>query len=157
MSELCFKPLNEASPGDMIALMNNAHIGRHMPLLGARFSEDDCDAFLAAKMKLWDDHGFGPVAFYVDGDFAGWGGLQPEAGEADFALVLHPDYWGWGRRIFAAVRKRAFDEMGLSSITILFPPGRRNSGAIRRAGFVEDGAVTIQGCAFKRYRLRRPE
>jgi hypothetical protein len=35
----------------------------------------------------------GPWAFIVDGKFAGWGGLQPEEGDADLELVLHPDYW----------------------------------------------------------------
>ena len=44
---------------------------------------------------MWDEHGYGPWAFIINGEFAGWGGLQPEQGEADFALVLHPDFWGW--------------------------------------------------------------
>lgn len=34
------------------------------------------------------------LGFFVDGQFAGWGGLQQEDGDADLALVLHPDYWG---------------------------------------------------------------
>ncbi len=156
MSKLHFKPLYEASTGDIIALMNNDLVGRHMPLLGARFSETDCEAFLKAKKKLWDDFGYGPVAFFIDGVFAGWGGLQPERGETDFALVLHPDYWGWGRAIFEKIKKQAFGEMRLSSITVLFPPGRRNAKAILRAGFAEDGDLTIDGRVFRRFRLYRP-
>ena len=136
--------------------MNNEAVGRQLPLLAGGFSAADCAAFVKAKRALWDRFGFGPWAILIHGEFAGWGGLQPEQGDADFALVLHPRFWGWGRRIFERTRDHAFRTMGLASITILLPPSRTRISALARLGFVEDGAATVGGERFKRFRLHRP-
>ncbi len=153
MPEIDFVPLDSIPSADLIALMSDPAVGRLLPLLGDGFSAADCRAFLAAKQALWDEHGYGPLAFRIDGEFAGWGGLQPEQGEADFALILHPKYWGWGRRIFALVKDRAFGPMGLSSITVLLPPTRSNAAAVRRLGFLPDGETAVGGTRFLRFRL----
>lgn len=152
-----FVPLGAVAVERLVELMNLEAVARHLPLLRGGFSIDDCRAFLADKQRLWDEHGYGPWAFLVDGAFAGWGGLQPERGEADFALVLHPDFWGWGRRIFNRVRDDAFGRLRLASITILLPPDRPNLKAVARFCFVEEGRVTIGEARFIRFRLSRPD
>ncbi|WP_020591585.1 GNAT family N-acetyltransferase [Kiloniella laminariae] len=154
MDMIKFVRLSEIKEEQIIALMNNELVGRQMPLLAGGFSGESCRAFLKAKEQLWHAHGYGPWAFLIGGEFAGWGGLQPEQGDADFALVLHPRFWGWGRQIFNKVRDQAFNEMGLESITILLPPGRPNSKAVTRLGFVEDGQQSVDGELFMRFRLR---
>ncbi|MBL4790589.1 MAG: hypothetical protein JKY60_16615 [Kordiimonadaceae bacterium] len=156
MNDIEFIHLFEVKEEQIIRLMNNAEVGKQLPLLAGGFSAKNCRAFLDAKKQLWDEHGYGPWAFLIKGEFAGWGGLQPEEGDADFALVLHPDFWGWGRKIFLKVKERAFGQMGFTSITILFPPSRTNSKAISRLGFVEDGQVTTSGELFMRFRLTKP-
>jgi len=82
------------------------------------------------------------------------GGLQHEKDDADFALILHPDFWGWGREIFNTTTKEAFEDMKLPSITALLPPNRTNARAIKRLGFTEDGIVQVKNHPFKRYRLK---
>lgn len=47
----------------------------------------------------WQQYGYGPWAFEIDQQFAGWGGLQYEEGDADLALVLHPKFWGSGKEV----------------------------------------------------------
>ncbi len=94
-----FKRLSEVEKPDLIELMNHEAVRRQMPLFAGDFNDSVCDQFIRAKEKLWTEHGYGPWAFFADGSFAGWGGLQPEKGEADLALVLHPDYWGLGKRL----------------------------------------------------------
>jgi ribosomal-protein-alanine N-acetyltransferase len=71
-----------------MALMNGPRVVRQMPLSSPPCTEIDCDEFLAAKGAVWKEHGSAPSAIEVDGQFAGWGGLEPEQGEADF---------GWAR------------------------------------------------------------
>lgn len=105
------------------------------------------------KEAQWALNGYGPWAFFVDGQFAGWGGLQQEDGDADLALVLHPDYWGLGRVIFDEIVRRAFQEMGLASITLLLPLTRTRIKGILRLGFCLDAEVDIDGTPFSRYRL----
>ena len=100
MEEIRFVHLSEVNQQQIIDLMNNEMVGKQLPLLANGFSTANCRAFLNAKKQLWDQHGYGPWAFLIKDEFAGWGGLQTENGDADFALVLHPRFWGWGRRIF---------------------------------------------------------
>lgn len=157
MDEIKLVHLSEVKEEQIIDLMNDEMVGKHLPLLTQSFSNKDCRNFLSAKQRLWDEHGFGPWAFLINGEFAGWGGLQPEHGEADFALVLHPKFWGCGRKIFNIIKDKAFNQLGVNSITILFPPSRLNSKAITRLGFIEDGQLIIDGELFIRFRLTKPD
>jgi RimJ/RimL family protein N-acetyltransferase len=151
-----FKQLKEAPTTAIIDLMNNPLVRRQMPLLKGEFTEAHCKAFIKTKEQLWLKDGYGPWAFFVEGNFAGWGGLQNEDGEADLALVLHPRYWGLGKKIYQKVIEKAFGEMKLPSLTILFPPTRTRVSAILRLGFKAEGEQFINNQRFIRYRLNNP-
>ena len=71
-------------------------------------------------------------------------------------MVLHPDYWGTGRVIYEEIIRRAFEEMGFESVTILLPPTRTHLKGILRLGFLPDGEVEIQGERFARFMLNAP-
>ena len=148
--------LTEVSTADIVELMNQPALRRYMPLLGEGFSDADCDEFVSAKESLWREHGYGPWGFYLDGQFAGWGGLQPENGEPDLALVLHPRFWGMGRRFFNEITSRAFGEMGFETVTALLPPSRTRVKGLTRLGFYPDGELEVNGERFIRYRLDAP-
>lgn len=151
-----FKRLSEINKNDIIDLMNQPLLRRHMPLMGDSFTEEDCEAFVAAKENIWAENGYGPWAFVMDGKFAGWGGLQPENGDVDLALVLHPQFWGIGGMLYEKIIERAFVEMGLESVTILLPPTRTRVKGILSLGFVQEGEVDVGGEQFIRYRLNSP-
>jgi RimJ/RimL family protein N-acetyltransferase len=150
-----FKRLTEIDKSEIIELMNNPLVRRHMPLTSDDFDDRDCDEFIAAKEKLWTDHGYGPWAFIVDGHFVGWGGLQPENGEADLGLVLHPKSWGIGKVLYDEILERAFGEMGFESVTVLLPPTRKLIKGLLQLGFKADGALEVGGERFTRYRLEK--
>ncbi len=154
--KLELKRLTEVDCADIIRLMNDPRVRRQMPLTKDDFDEADCRGFVAGKERLWAEHGFGPWAFFIGGKFAGWGGLQPEGDEADLGLVLHPDFWGWGKRIYDEIIRKAFSEMGLESVVIFFPPTRMRVRGILRLGFVPEGEIELYGEPFIRYRLRAP-
>ncbi len=153
MTSIIFTDLKNIPRKEFIALMNNKDVGKQLPLMTGRFSEDDYIDFIQEKRNLWLTHGYGPQAYLIDEKFAGWGGLQFENGDADFALILHPNFWGWGKRIFDITIDKAFNEMNLTSITVLFPPSRKNKKALLRFGFIEDETVHIKEQNFIRYRL----
>ncbi|UTW59409.1 GNAT family N-acetyltransferase [Kordiimonas sp. SCSIO 12603] len=155
MPHIDMVPLESVAEEALLTLMNEPQVRAFMPLLPVPFTAEQCRAFVAAKQTLWAENGYGPFAFIIGGAFAGWGGLQDEDGDADFALVLSPKFWGWGRRIFMRVADHAFSEWKIPSITILFPPNRTNSGALRRVGFIADGESTIGGETFLKFRLTR--
>ena len=144
--------LTEVDPADLIELMNDSRVRRHMPLAAGSFGGDDCAGWVAAKEAMWRDHGYGPWAFLVDGVFAGWGGLQPEGNDVDLALVLRPAFWGHGRAIAERVLAEAFGPLGFDDVTVLLPP-TRGTAAVRRFGFRPDGEVEVAGRTFLRFRL----
>ncbi|MBC7006535.1 GNAT family N-acetyltransferase [Photobacterium sp. BZF1] len=154
MSNIQLVSLLDVERQKLIDLMNNVQVKAQLPLLTDVFTQASCTAFLEAKQKMWEEHGYGPWAFIINGEFAGWGGLQPESGEADFALVLHPDFWGYGLKIFKLFERVAFDEMNLSSITALFPPSRKNWRALIRFGFIKEQELVFNERTFIRFRLR---
>ncbi|MDR0218793.1 MAG: GNAT family N-acetyltransferase [Enterobacteriaceae bacterium] len=148
-----FKHLTQVSLDDIIELNNHPQVLRLMPLGSPNFDREVWKQWAIQKESQWVQHGYGPWAFVIDSKFAGWGGLQFEDGDADLALVLHPDYWGTGKIIYDEIVRRAFDEMHLETITILLPPSRTRIKGIFRLGFKPDGEVEYDGVRFLRFRL----
>ena len=73
MEEIKFVHLFEVKEELIIHLMNNEMVGKQLPMLVEGFSAENCRVFLKAKKRLWDEHGFGPWAILIKGEFAGWG------------------------------------------------------------------------------------
>lgn len=152
---IAFTRLTQIPPAAIIDLMNDPAVRRHLPLAQDKFGDADCDRFVATKERMWEEKGFGPWAFLLDGEFIGWGGLQPEGDDVDVGLVLSQKYWGAGPAIYRRVLMHAFEELCVDSVTALLPPSRTRVAALRRLGFREDGEITIQDQRFIRYRLIR--
>ncbi len=150
-----FKRLSEVDTSDVVELMPNPRLRAHMPLLSPDFDETACREFVAQKEQAWADHGYGVWAFFIDEPFAGWGGLQDENGDPDLGLVLHPDFWGVGKILYAEVVRRAFGSMGFDYITILLPPTRTKLAAVKRLGFHRAGEIDVGGESFMRFLLTR--
>ncbi|GLC24448.1 GNAT family N-acetyltransferase [Roseisolibacter agri] len=150
------KRLPDVDRGALVALMNHPLVRRHMPLARGAFGAEECARWVAAKERLWAQHGYGPWAFVVDGELAGWGGLQPEGDDVDLGLVLHPRHWGVGRAIVTRILDVAFGAMRLPSVIVLLPPSRVRVRGLHRLGFVADGETTIGDERFVRYRLTAP-
>lgn len=150
-----FKNLGEIEKSSIIELMNDNLVRRQMPLLKGNFSERDYEKFVASKEKMWEEHGYGPWAFVVNDHFAGWGGIQPDNGEADLALVLHPDYWGLGKILYKKIIHKAFNELGLHSVQVLFPPSRTRVKGLLRLGFKKDKEIQVGNEKFIRYTLNK--
>lgn len=152
-----FRELRAVPLDALVELFNDPGVRRHLPLARAEFTPEMCARFVASKERMWAEHGYGPWAFYVDGHFAGWGGIQPEEGDADLGLVLHPRFWGVGGRLARRVLSQAFHELGRDSVIVLLPPTRTRVRALKRLGFTEDGEAVVSGETFRRYRCRNPD
>lgn len=153
---IAFKRLSEVNPRDIIKLMSDPLVRRHLPLARGRFGEPECTKLVAAKERMWEETGYGPWAFVLDDEFLGWGGLQPEGDDTDLGLVLRSDHWGAGRALYARIIDHAFTELGLDSVIVLLPPSRTRVAGMRRLGFRRDGDTVLGGERFVRYRLTAP-
>lgn len=154
---ITFGFLREVPISDLIDLHTDPRVLRHLPLAREQFDKAACRKWLAGKEGMWAAHGYGPWAIFVDGAFAGWGGLQPENGDADLALVLAAAYWGNGAVLCRKMLRVAFDEMGLESVTALLPLGRVRAKGMQRLGFQHDGQINMAGVEFYRYRCGAPD
>lgn len=152
-----FIRLSEVRIADIISLHNDPRVLRHMPLAGRTFDESACKKWVESKESQWEENGYGPWGILINGAFAGWGGLQLEMGDADLALVLFPEYWGYGRIVYQKIIEIAFEEMGFESVTALLPPSRVRANGMLRLGFQADGQVRISESLFYRYRLWAPK
>ena len=139
---IAFRRLTEISPDSIIQLMNEPAVRRHLPLARGYFGVSECESFVAAKERMWEDRGFGPWAFVLEDEFIGWGGLQPEGDDVDLGLVLHRKHWGAGPGLFRRILAYAFEELDVDSVIALLPPSRTRVAALRRLGFREDGEMS---------------
>jgi [ribosomal protein S5]-alanine N-acetyltransferase len=150
-----FARLPEIDTDAVTALLNEPRNARHMPLLGEPFSAEATVRWVQDKDAQWEANGYGPWAILIDGEFAGWGGFQAEPDGADFALVLHPRFWGRGRLVARRALDHAFDEWGLDHVLIALPLTRTADRVVERWGFEPAGETSFEGIPFRRYRLER--
>ncbi len=88
-----FEHLSQINIDEIIELNTNERVLKQMPLAeGSVFDEEACIAWVKGKEQQWVENGYGPWAIMINEKFAGWGGFQNEEGDADLALVLHPQY-----------------------------------------------------------------
>ncbi len=154
--EITFVRLTEVDLDTVTALLNEPRNARHLPLSrGDTFTAETAAAWVASKDGQWDEHGYGPWAVLIDGEFAGWGGFQAEENGADFALVLRPSFWGHGETVVRQALARGFGELGLEQVLIALPYSRRPDRVVARYGFLPDGDVEYAGTRFRQYRLTR--
>lgn len=148
-----FRRLSQVSSQAIIELMNQRAVRRHLPLARGHFGPSECERFIAAKERIWQENGYGPWAFVIDDEFIGWGGLQPEGDDVDVGLVLRQSHWGAGRVLYKKIIAYAFGELGPGSVIILLPPSRKRLSGIQRLGFRSDGELILEDERFLRYRL----
>jgi RimJ/RimL family protein N-acetyltransferase len=154
---LSFHRFTEISPALWLTLLNSHDVHRHMPLAGDDWTEQRALEWAESKDAQWAENGYGPWALKVDGVFAGWGGFQKEGPDADFGLVLLPEFWGQGQMMHMAMIEKAFGELALPSITILLPPSRVRMKGLKRLGYVPDGEIEYDGHRFLKFRMLAPK
>jgi len=157
MKKIELKRLSEIPCQEIIDLMNNPRVLAQMPLATEEFDEKVCQNFVSKKEELWQTHGYGPWAFVIEGKFAGWGGIQPESGEVDLVLVLHPSFWGYGRSLISIILEKAFVEMKKESVVVFFPPTRKKVDGLLRIGFKKEKEILLHGEQFIVYKLKRDD
>jgi RimJ/RimL family protein N-acetyltransferase len=153
MTDITFHPLSEIPAPQLLGLLSDPDVRRHMPLAGDDWDEPRALDWAKAKDAQWQENGYGPWAIRIDDAFAGWGGFQKEEDEADLGLVLLPSHWGHGATIFRELLRRG-TEMQINNITILLPPSRVRLKGLVRLGFEPAGELEYAGQRFLKFRLR---
>jgi RimJ/RimL family protein N-acetyltransferase len=154
---ISFAPLSSIDPKELLALLNDQRVLRHMPLAGPEpMRPDEVAPWVEGKEAITKEHGYGPQAILIDGTFAGWGGLEPHGDGAAISIVLFPTYWGRGHQILTILIEEAFGSLGLPYVVVEFPPSRTRVRGLLDLGFRNVGDETPFGERFIVYRLDAP-
>lgn len=146
--------LTEVPPADLVAVLGDPRLARHMPLWRP-MSEAEVAAWVRDKDAQWERHGYGPWAVRVEGRTIGWAGLQREEHGPDLAVVLAPAGWGHGAAVVTAVLARAFGQLGLDEVVVSLPASRAPEAVLARWGFRAAAPQEIAGATFRTWRLTR--
>jgi len=102
---IALRPFPDPAVAEKRALLDAPELRRHLPPATGLTDEAGCRDWMRAKAARWPDpERLWPRSVYIDDEFAGWGGLQPERDvAAGIAPVLNRRNWG-GRGCPAAPR-----------------------------------------------------
>jgi Acetyltransferase (GNAT) domain len=154
---IAFAPLSSIDPREMLALLTDPRVLRHLPLAGPEpMRPDEVSPWVAGKEAITKEHGYGPKAILIDGTFAGWGGLVPDEDGVDIALVLLPAFWGWGLRVLKILLGEAFGQLRLPYVLVHFPPSRTRIRGLLSLGFRRVGEEIVEAQRWVVYRLDAP-
>lgn len=81
-------------------LFQDARVKKHMPLPESTVDENWIQNWIAGKEKSSKQIPFEIYSIWDDGNFAGWGGIQADGDNFEIAIVLKPEYWGYGQEIY---------------------------------------------------------
>jgi hypothetical protein len=147
------KPLNQASNEDLVQLLNDRRVTKHMPLAETVDSEW-VEQWKNNKSKLWSSPEHGPWAVYFHSDFAGWAGLQPDGdNEVELAIVLHVWAWRLGSDIANVVLEAWKAIEPTSQINVYFPTTRPIDLIAEKLGLRVIGKDELAGHTFVKFRL----
>lgn len=75
------------------------------------FDSVSVQAWMDEKINVDSIQGCRIRAVYIDGDLAGWCGIQPDDNRFELAIVISQKFWGFGISIFKSLMRWA-DEIG---------------------------------------------
>ena len=148
------RPIVFANSEELLILLNDARVTKHMPL-AETVDLAWVDKWKAEKSASWDNPLKGPWSVTINGEFAGWAGIQPDEHlTAELALVLHHWAWGFGRSVVEIVLEtwKTFPESN-RKLFVYFPDSRKARDFADRIGIRYAGTSEISGLKFEKFEL----
>lgn len=143
--------LDAAPIGEWLLLLNNEKVRKHL-MPHPHFDETLLKQWLSEKLKEDSKHGCRVRAVMVNGQLAGWCGIQESAEGYELAVVVAPKFIGLGLKVYAELMTWALN-LGHEQVIIYFLHTRR----LYR--FLQKRALSVTNCElygqqFTRYILQ---
>lgn len=146
---LNFRSLKVPSLSDWLDLFQDARVKKHMPLSESNIDEKWIQNWISGKEKYPKETPFEIYSIWDDGNFVGWGGIQADGDNFEIAIVLKPEYWGFGHDIYGKFIKD-FELSGVTQpLLIYLPLSRKIEGIKNRFSFARLPNVKISGVEFQ--------
>lgn len=153
MAEFELKALNEVPAIELLQVLTDPRISRHLPLFEADIDLLWVERWVEGKITQWLIPELGPYAVLQAGAVAGWAGYQPDGESAELAIVLRPEAWGIGRAVIAEVERR-WQKYGDGRKRIFYLPTSRNPDLIsKRLNTRFCGTTSFNGFEFNVFEI----
>lgn len=110
MSEIKFLCFDKVIPEDLIAVVNEDSLRKHL-IDHPYFDTTSIRSWMEDKIKTDTIKGCRIRAVIINGVLAGWCGIQPDNNRFELAIVISKRFWGFGIPIFKTLMNWA-EELG---------------------------------------------
>lgn len=114
MSEIEFVGFNAVNPEDLLAVVNETALRKHL-IDHPHFDSVSIREWMNDKIKTESLPGCRIRAIYIGKVLTGWCGIQPDDNGFEIAIVIAKEFWGFGIPIFQKMMLWA-KEMGHKEI-----------------------------------------
>ena len=99
MSNIRYINLTEVEPELLLPILNKPSTRTHL-MPHDEFGLASVTSWVDSKSEVDAQKGCRVRAILVEGNLAGWCGIQLEQGKYELAIVLEDNYWGIGKNVF---------------------------------------------------------
>ncbi len=125
-----YASLGEVSQTVLLDLMNDEKLRAHL-VDHPKFTEETLKLWVMEKTRIDAADEYRVRAILVDGNIAGWCGIQPDAAGAELAIILSSSYWGSGIQVFRDMMLWA-QELGHQEVVFHLLETRRKYRALEK-------------------------
>ncbi|QSV16142.1 GNAT family N-acetyltransferase [Photobacterium ganghwense] len=145
---MTFIDLCDVPPKELVAMLNECEVRAHL-IKHELFTVQTAYEWVSRKAEMNAIKGCYIQAIDVDGQLAGWCGIQPDGDDYEVAVVLRQRYWGIGISVFRVLLDKA-KSMGHKEVVLnLLSTRPKYESLVRRASKVE--IRQIHGGCFTSY------
>lgn len=130
MSNISYKPFQSIEPGALLKVVNEQAVREHL-VEHDWFTEHSLSDWMQEKIAIDELPQFRIRAILVNGNVAGWCGIQPDDCGAELAIVLSRQHWGLGTGVFKSMLGWA-RELGHQQIVFHLLDSRREYKALQK-------------------------
>ncbi|NVK43507.1 MAG: N-acetyltransferase [Oceanospirillaceae bacterium] len=130
MSEIEFVSFDQVEPEDLLLIVNNQALRKHLvdhPL----FDSVSIKEWMNGKIQTDSIPGCRIRVVFVGGILAGWCGIQPDDNGFEIAIVISKEFWGFGISVFSSLMCWA-KELGHQEIVFHLLETRPEYKALKR-------------------------
>ena len=99
MQKITYASFADIQPDAFLPILNGTKIRAHL-VHHETFDISSLKTWMDSKQGEDKQHGCRIRAVIINGDLAGWCGIQKEEEQYELAVVLAPDFWGCGIAVF---------------------------------------------------------
>lgn len=150
--EFGLRRLQEGDAGALFKALADKRVVRHMASDG--FTLEGCKQIVEKSIEHWKRHGIGDYVVLEGqtGSVIGWAGFKLwQEDQFELLVVLSPEFFGLGLKIYLELIERAKNEFGLRHIYCLLPKTRKLFRSIEKLGFERVEETLFQGEEFIKF------